>query len=104
MFRSPHCETHAEDGPPWTVTTSGYFFSGEKSLGSINHPCTRVLPFIQFTLRISPHAGLTSALRVVSCFQLPIGPAQTSGGVLPDWRTMAVIKLSPADDALDAHA
>src|SRR5258708_7074535 len=38
----------------------------------------------------TPQAGLTSALTVVNCFHFPTGPAQTSGGVLADWRMTAV--------------
>src|ERR1700722_8680306 len=34
------------------------------------------------------------AWRRVRCFQLPIGPSQTSGGALADWRTMAVMFFS----------
>src|SRR5580698_6176503 len=76
---------------------SGYAFPEAKSFGSINHPCTRVLPFIQCTWRISPHAGLIAAFRLVSCFHLPMGPAQTSGGVLADCRTIAVTDLTSAN-------
>src|SRR5580698_8828914 len=95
---------HAADGPPCTVTTSGYFFPESTSLGSISHPCTRVLPFIQCTFRISPHAGLISAFKLVSCFQAPIAPAQTSGGVLADCRTTAVINPWPVKDSPAAHS
>src|ERR1700676_1502777 len=98
MPRSAHRDMQAADGPPCTVTISGYFLPASKSLGSITHPCTRIVPLFQCTLRISPHAGLTSALRLVSCFQLPMGPAQASGGVLADCRTIAVINLSPVNE------
>src|SRR5258708_5491106 len=76
----------------------GYVLPGAKSLGSISQPCTRVAPFIQFTLRISPHAGLISSLSLVTCIHLPIGPNHTSGGALGDCRTTALIGFSPAEE------
>src|ERR1700693_686187 len=101
---SSQWELHAHDGPPCTSTTSGYVLPGTSSLGNISQPCTRVVPFIQCTLRISPHAALTPAFRLVSRFQLPIGPTQTSGGALPDWRTTAVIDPSREKAASGTHA
>src|ERR1700674_5076531 len=90
MTPSSQCEVHAHDGPPCTLTTRGYFLPGAKSLGSSSHPCTRVVPLFQCTLRISPQAGCTALFKLVSRFQPPIGPAQTSGGELANWRTTAV--------------
>src|SRR5579864_1639470 len=49
-------------------------------------------------LLASPQAGLRLALRVVICFQAPIGPAHTSGGWLNDWRMMALVLPSAATD------
>src|SRR6202453_1242950 len=90
-------EPQAADGPPCTFTISGYFFCGSKSLGNISQPCTRVVPFIQWILRISPHAGFIAAFSVVSCFHCPIGPAQISDGTFADWRTIATVTLSLAE-------
>src|ERR1700745_1115361 len=95
-------DMQAADGPPCTFTMSGYFLLESKFLGSSSQPCTRVAPFIQCTFFTSPHAAFISAFRLVSCFQLPIGPAHTSGGALEDWRTIAVINFPLADGA-DAH-
>src|ERR1700747_3544608 len=58
-------------------------------MGSISQPCSCNFPFVQWKFTISPHAGLIPELRVVSCFQFPIGPAQSSGGVLGDCRLTA---------------
>src|SRR5215469_6411111 len=49
-------------------------------------------------LLASPHSGLRLALRAVICFQSPIGPDQTSGGRLNDWRTMELVLPSLASD------
>src|ERR1700685_317373 len=104
MVRSSQRDMQAAEGPPCTLTTRGYFLVESKSFGSMSQPCTRVVPFIQCTLRISPQAGLMSEFRFVSCFQLPTGPAQSSGGVLADWRMTAVTTLSLAEDWGAAHA
>src|SRR5579859_302775 len=40
-----------------------------------------------------------SRLRIVICFQMPISPAQTSGGVLGVWRTTALVFPSRENDA-----
>src|SRR5882672_1980444 len=42
--------------------------------------------------------------RFVSCFQWPGGPAQTSGGVVPDWRATAVREASRENDAPGTQA
>src|SRR5215468_4042902 len=42
--------------------------------------------------------------RCVICFQDPIAPAQTSGGVLAAWRTTALAEPSRENDALSAYA
>src|SRR5438270_6743542 len=47
-------------------------------------------------LLASPHAGFRFAFTEVICFQLPIGPAQISGGWLNDWRMTAVVLSSDA--------
>src|SRR5271169_2690099 len=95
---------HADDGPPCTLTTSGYVLPdvlpGAKFLGSISQPCTRVLPFCQWILRFAPHDGSRPSFRCVICFQVPIAPAQTSGGVLADWRVTAVTVPSRENDPL----
>src|ERR1700733_13148382 len=57
-----------------------------------------MLPFIQCTFFISPHAGFKSEFTCVSWVQFPIGPAHTSGGVLGDCRTIAVVIPSNPDD------
>src|ERR1700686_3205504 len=86
MVRLSHREPQDAEGPPCTFTISGYFLPGSKPLGSISQPSSFVVPLVQWKLRISPHAGFTSALIVVNCFQLPIGPTHTSDGALADWR------------------
>src|ERR1700746_3359155 len=87
------CESHRArqeaEGPPCTLTMRGYVFPGEYLTGNINQPCSRRFPFVQWKFTISPHAGLTPALSIVSCFQFPIGPAQSSAGVLADCRMTA---------------
>src|SRR2546425_7711710 len=65
----------------------------------MSQPWSVVSSFVQWKLRISPHAGLAPALTVVNCFHLPIGPAHTSGGVLADCRTTAVTLLSAENKA-----
>src|SRR5579863_6559882 len=104
MVRSSQRDMQAAEGPPLTLTIRGYFLLESKSLGSINQPCTRVVPFVQWTLRISPQAGFNSALRVVICFQSPIGPVHTSGGALADCRARAVVNLSLPLEPLAAQA
>src|SRR5580765_4698928 len=58
-------------------------------MGSISQLSSFRFPFVQWKFTVSPHAGLIPALSVVSCFQFPIGPAQSSAGVLGDWRATA---------------
>src|ERR1700722_20185669 len=59
-----------------------------------------MLSLFQWKLCASPQAGLIPTFKVVSCFHLPMGPAQTSGGVLADWRITAVTDASCEKDAL----
>src|SRR5450432_3659734 len=66
----------------------------------MSQPSRAVVPFFQWKLRISPHAGLAAALTVVNCFHWPIGPAQTSGGVPADCRTTAVTLPPTEKEAL----
>src|SRR5947209_2642003 len=80
-----------ELGPPCTCTTMGYFFAGSKLRGYNSQPCKLKLSFVQWMLFASPHAALRVALLEVICFQLPIGPAQISGGWLKDCRMTAAI-------------
>src|SRR5436309_13940405 len=47
-------------------------------------------------LLASPHAGFRFAFTEEICFQLPSGPAQTSGGWLNDCRMTAVVLSSDA--------
>src|ERR1700722_13291225 len=91
-------------GPPCTLTTSGYFLSGVKSFGRVSHPCTRVSPLIQFTLRVSPHARLIPSLACVICCHLPIVPAQTSQGVPAACLTTATFAPSRENEAAGSHA
>src|SRR5579864_2734582 len=97
--RESHRDMQAADSPPWTFTISGYVLPASKSLGNINQPSSFVVPLVQWKLRISPHAGFTSALTVVNCFHLPMGPTQISGGLLADWRMTAL-----TDPSLDREA
>src|SRR5258707_8875568 len=50
-------------------------------------------------LLASPHAGLSPALRDVTCGQLPTAPAHTSGGWANDSRTIAEVFPSAASEA-----
>src|SRR3984957_4506629 len=91
-------------GPPCTLTTSGYFLSGVKSLGQVSHPCTRVFPFIQFTVRVSPHPRLFPSFTCVICCHFQMVPAQTSEGVPAACRTMVTFDPSRENEAAGSHA
>src|SRR5579864_5957039 len=45
----------------------------------------------QCKLSALPHEGRRARLSCVTCFQLPVGPAHTSGGALNDSRTAAEV-------------
>src|SRR5271156_2043096 len=57
----------------------------------MSHPCTSPVSVFQCRLLASPHSGRKAALRCVICFQSPIAPAHTSGGLEYDSRTTAVV-------------
>src|SRR6476661_8076809 len=86
-------EVEMKEGPPWTFTTSGYFFVGSKSRGYSNQPCTSYSPFFQVRLLAWPQAGERLLLREVTGATAAGTPARvtTSGGCAKDWKTPATV-------------
>ena len=55
-------------------------------------------------LLASPQAGLMDLLRCVTCVQLAVGPAQTSGGALNELRMTAEFFASWESEKLMPHS
>src|SRR5438552_15181476 len=84
-------------GPPCTTTIIGAFAAGFSG-GASSQPCTSNLSLFQRMLRASPAGERNAALRCVSGFHAPIGPATISGGSAKVLRSMAPFKAYDATD------
>src|SRR6516225_1349264 len=60
----------------------------------MSQPCTSDESDFQRRLFAWPQAGCTFLFCSVTCFQLPFGPAHTSGGVVKELRTAADVRPS----------
>src|SRR6516162_6500881 len=60
----------------------------------MSQPCTSNESDFQRRLFAWPQAGCTFLFCSVTCFQLPFGPAHTSGGVVKELRTAADVRPS----------
>src|SRR6266480_7238113 len=72
----------ALEGPPWMRTTRGDFLPDSIFAGDRSQPWILNPSFAHSRLSALPHAADNVELLFVSCRHSPIGPTQSSGGVL----------------------
>src|SRR5215831_13835586 len=97
MLKSPlegQADWTAAPGPPCMETTRGYFLPGSNPDGYTSQPWTSNPSDFQRMLFPSPHAGFAFLFPRVTCFQLPVSPAQTSGAFSNELRTAAETRPS----------
>src|SRR5207247_7373244 len=76
-----HSGVTALEGPPWMRTTIGYFLPDSIFAGGRSQPWMLKPSFVHSRFSALPQFGESAELLLVSWRQLPIGPAQISGGV-----------------------